>query len=149
MNDRFKFRVWHKDLKVIFYNVQDLYDPSSTDPESKLHADCFGHLLNREKLILMQSTCLKDKNDKLIYEGDIIINRRSPNSLASEYKWIVEFGEHETSSDYYASRAYGFYAKQIGFDDEASLVQIYDEIEILGNIYQNPELLEVSTKEQK
>ena len=140
MTDRFKFRVWRPNCILLCTN----FGPRM------YHFDLLNEALPLSKEdVLMQCTGLKDKNDKLIYEGDIIINIRSPNSLGSEYKWIVEFGEHETSSDYYASRAYGFYAKQIGFDDEASLVQIYDEIEILGNIYQNPELLEVSTKEQK
>lgn len=143
MNDRFKFRVWLGDemATVLGWSV----DGNGTRLEVYREQSC-DHLddiyLHKCKSPLMQCTGLKDCEGKLIYEGDIIINRRSPNSLASEYKWIVEFGEHATSSDYYASRAYGFYARQIGFDDEASLVQIYDEIEIIGNIFKDAHLLE-------
>jgi len=80
--------------------------------------------------VLMQYTGLKDKNGKEIYEGDIIkcfdgINRH------------VVYGEFSSDSGYYSH--IGFYLA------EAEEMYIANENAfIIGNIYENPELLELN-----
>ena len=67
---------------------------------------------------LMQYTGLKDKNGKEIYEGDIVSNNLKEQGIV---KW-----------------------KGIGFDwgdDFSKGKGDTDEIEVIGNIYENPELL--------
>lgn len=83
---------------------------------------------------LMQYTGLKDKNDKEIYEGDILKGTTKGNSeevLAITYvKW--DRGQFdlftEMTSDSWEDALYNY-------------MQFFD-VEVIGNIYENPELLE-------
>lgn len=85
----------------------------------------------------VQYTGLKDKNGKEIYEGDICYPVRNTEP------YVVAFGTHETcEGDYYSSTAHGFYLKAVypePYIAERSL-PYYSGIEIIGNIYENPEL---------
>lgn len=75
---------------------------------------------------VMQYTGLKDKNGKEIYEGDILLNLGA-----------VEFGDYFVFSGEYGDRnEYHFGWHTIG----GPLVDT-NELEVIGNIYENPELL--------
>lgn len=75
--------------------------------------------------IPMQYTGIKDKNGKEIYEGDVLTNGDS------YIKYVVEFIDS------------GFKARQTGNQSSIGLMYHQDFLEIIGNIYENPELLEV------
>ena len=78
-------------------------------------------LFQNDEFELLQYTELKDKNGNEIYEGDIVAGfDYYGEPLTWEVAW--EWFDSET----------GF---NIGQDDDA-------EAEIIGNIYENPELLE-------
>ncbi|OTO71297.1 MULTISPECIES: YopX family protein [unclassified Enterococcus] len=82
--------------------------------------------------VLMQSTGLKDKNGVEIFEGDVV--------LENGMQRTVSFGEQEYEEDF------GNLAYYVGFNvytkwGYSSIDPV--EYEILGNIYENPELLEV------
>lgn len=76
----------------------------------------------------MRFTGLQDKNKKDIYEGDIV--RRG--SIRKEVKWVI------------CQNQCGFnVGKGAGYLNPKTDTQI----EIIGNIYENPELLISTTKE--
>ena len=85
---------------------------------------CFTEILAFDDIELMQSTGLKDKNGVEIFEGDIV--------LADGVKKIVTFGEQEHEEDFDDLIYY------IGFNVYTKPA----EYEVIGNIYENPELLE-------
>ena len=75
------------------------------------------------RLIYLQYTGLKDKNGNPIYEGDIISMHNK------QYNVVVEF------TDY----GYQGLHKQSGYYE--GLTTFIEDHEIIGNIYENPELL--------
>ncbi|MGX5858981.1 YopX family protein [Streptococcus sanguinis] len=91
----------------------------------------FQRLANEVEL--MQSTGLKDKNGKEIFEGDII-------KVTNENSWLeVVSYEKEKSM---------FVIKEINRNFKVPSSPLYDlfnttifESEIVGNIYENPELI--------
>ncbi|MFA7658791.1 MAG: YopX family protein [Candidatus Gastranaerophilaceae bacterium] len=134
MEDRFKFRFWDTRDKV----MRDL----------TCH---FSHKLDdyAEENRLMQCTGLKDKNGTLIYEGDIV---RYKNDIEQTYEVIycdmcVGFelychNKYWTEGDCYNSNGEYVDFGCMNCENCDSLKRKdYTDIEIIGNIYQTPELL--------
>ena len=84
-----------------------------------------------------QYTGLTDKNAKKIFEGDIV-RTLAPCSIDKYIKGVVVFGEYSTS---YQSSNVGYYVNWSLNKNLAIYCKIND-IEIIGNIHDNPELLE-------
>ena len=83
---------------------------------------------DEEEPILMQFTGLKDKNGKEIYEGDIVKNK----SELYKVKFACgAFGVINIENDMDASP----------FCSGGKWEKWLKEIEVIGNIYENPELL--------
>lgn len=88
-----------------------------------------------KEYVLMQSTGLKDKNGKEIFEGDIITNGQNVMCMKRHNTlgfYVEEKGEVEFIAD-----------SAVLEDFEEDAKEIADRLEIIGNIYENPELLEV------
>lgn len=132
MNKQIKFRAWdNKSQQMLFQNQQ-----YGLEPQYKIQDDCwtrFWEALYRcqEQFILMQFTGLLDKNGKEIYEGDIVLLNHWKSSDLFNYKlpFIVEYYEGEIN---FKQKEYNNF--------KGSLVGKID-IKIIGNIYENPELL--------
>ena len=147
-NSRFKFRSWNTLVKKFTY-----FD----NPEFQIGTDEFDNglifpLSENSKLYmgkyseLQQCTGLKDKNGKLIYEGDILELYVSSKKL---YRYEVKY---EIGSFMLVSQDEIFDFPNVWNDNVYPLSQLYyeyqneenyiDECEIIGNIYENLELLE-------
>lgn len=78
----------------------------------------------RTDLEVMQFTGLLDKNGKELYEGDIV-------------KCIITSGNRKEPENYIINVEY----EDGAFVARYYLGQIHKEIEIIGNIYENPDLI--------
>ena len=120
-----KFRAWHKEKKIMgeVLGIDILHKEIFFSNED---VDCYEHV-DFKNIELMQYTELKDKNNKEIYEGDIVKLRA--NHGIGVVKYYDEWG--------------AFIVEYIKPRPLAVLGMNYykEDIEILGNIYENPELL--------
>ena len=126
-----KFRAWDDELKEMVLE-SELDDCESLLNCGELVIGRFDTNEDWYELIRLQFTGLKDKSGKEVYEGDIInCPRRIINKLA-----IVEFDNIKKAFTFRElhNKEYTRYFQEF--------VE-YNEIEIIGNIYENPELLEV------
>ena len=128
MNRELKFRSWDYARKKMSYNpiVSDGTDGGATS--SVYLNDAI--LCNEEEL--MQYTGLKDKNGKEIYEGDIVkcLLATEPEDKGfvckfKDYRWKFNNVSYP-DDDFYGTVNY-FY--------------IQSNCEVIGNIFENPELL--------
>ncbi len=121
-----KFRAWDK-LNNEMYVVEQIKF-NHGEFESIGYGITF--LRGADKVILMQSTGLKDKNGQEIFEGDIL-DYRGRKALV---RW------HGS----YASFIYRFVDELQNRNTEwKPLYLAYMKCEIIGNVYENPDLLEV------
>ena len=85
-----------------------------------------------------QYTGVKDKNGKRVYEGDIVVAHITQNALThtEKYKGIYEVKYHDKHCYFYLAKR----KNNILFD--GNWRYFLSEIEVIGNIHDNPELLE-------
>ena len=129
-----KFRAWYKEgnrmiLPKYLHSI-DLLKEQVTE-RTKCKYTFSLHSIPFDKVELMQSTGLKDKNGKEIFEGDVVRQvRTQPTKENETITGVVTMLEGAWSI----------------VNDNKQLASVLwsetAENEIIGNIYENPELLE-------
>lgn len=124
-----KFRVWDKNnKKMLNWKELDLNKERGEDEITIFEpTGQFAHPIFFYDS--MQSTGLKDKNGTEIYEGDIIQHSEKPNPFFSYPFEVIKGRTGEWRLDNFRCGTVLAFSNQ-------------DELEVIGNIYENPELLE-------
>lgn len=137
MNREIKFRAWlqgkHDSINFDFDGFMD-YDVTIQNGQWCSVESGWDIQGQYKSIPLMQFTGLKDKNGKEIYEGDVVCI----TSIDGKFKIIFD--------EWYAA----FYAVNMGYSDKNknpqkcfNLMRSNEYFEVIGNIYDNPELLGV------
>ena len=140
-----KFRAWEPLNKEMHYLDFALYDYKDGDCRfvlpSKRQGLRYYTIMNLEAVEVMQFTGLLDKNGKEIFEGDII---KVTGEFAIDDSGIIKWSQQEDDYTYHC----GFmvdWQEEVKRRSHLSFWANHREIEIIGNIYENPELLEEAT----
>ena len=128
-----KFRAWYvlaeemiNEILIISFVRKEIigkFSDGSTSVPLK-----FEDERNGEDVILMQSTGMVDRNGNIIFEGDIVKTAKDVYSEPTYYEVVRHRGG-----------AYRLESKQHGCE----LWLRHTDCEIVGNVYENRELLEV------
>lgn len=123
-----KFRAWEKTSELMVYDVQNV---SRKRIIGESACESFQEVIDSWEYETMQYTGLKDKNETEIYEGDIVEYLDGEFSFIAEVSWSdwIWYLEGITPKESFM------------FDDVADNETA--DVEIIGNIYENPELLEI------
>ena len=119
MSREIKFRAWDKHHNSMEY-INDLY----WFEENGIHD------FNDDNYVFMQNTGLKDKNGKEIYDSDIVkVTWGSGKIVCYEVKYCESLGYH--------------YLRDTKNKEDDDIICIYDysQMDVIGNVFDNPELL--------
>ncbi|MDU6797134.1 MAG: YopX family protein [Streptococcus agalactiae] len=119
-----RFRAWLKKEQKMDNEIDHI---SWLEDELYCIGDGITYMVSAEDLVLMQSTGLKDKNGKEIFEGDIVKMSKDVYSEPTYYEVVRHRGG-----------AYRLESKKHGCE----LWLRHADCEVVGNVYENPELLE-------
>ena len=124
-----KFRAWQKTWEEMCKVKRLRFDDEGNVTKALVYGKTSGMNSSIDEIVLMQSTGLHDKNDKEIFEGDIVqffdslytvfynISEGSYQLEPHDERWVVDYMSNFSSEETF---------------------------EIIGNIYENSELLEVT-----
>jgi len=118
VEDRFRFRAWDKNNEFMLDQVQI--------------GNYKFKYFSRKHLVFMQCVGLRDKNGKLIYEGDIL--GRSPELSTTSFIAVVSHSRHGFGATSLPGSHH--YIMSNRWDDDDCRYRV-----VLGNIYENQELL--------
>ncbi|MEC1863158.1 YopX family protein [Bacillus licheniformis] len=143
-----KFRAWDENSQEMIYEIGITPEgiPYSI-PDNAEASDQFNYYPSCHK---MQYTGLKDNTDREIYEGDIIHCVHwffDGNEIEEHFTASVGFRDgsftlENINSRYYSDYTFEENGKGICWIGDINYCE--EDYEIIGNIYQNPELLEAA-----
>ena len=125
-----KFRAWDKDKKQMIYKFNMTSDGQPYTWDKATIGD--GIVIDEPAPLnveLMQYTGLRDKNGREVYEGDIV---RFKDWWDEEMVGEVRYSEKDMAFTIVNDFWDGF------------PIMYADDLEVIGNIYKNPELLEAA-----
>lgn len=121
-----KFRAWDKRFSEF---VEDFFVSEDGKIYKKSTDTGYGIAISREtsdKVILMQSTAMVDRDGRIIFEGDIVKMAKDVYSEPTYYEVVRHYGG-----------AYRLESKQHGCE----LWLRHTDCEVVGNVYENQEYL--------
>lgn len=133
-----KFRYWDEDLEKMFYVGRGGLGSLCWDLDS-CGVDTYN---SDESIISMQYVGLKDKNGKDIYEGDIISFWNGTLQECADGDIVIKDKKYKRHPNILRKIVYR--APSFCVDGGNPLGSAYlsqGDIEVVGNIYENPELL--------
>ena len=136
MQNRFRFKVYYKPHNKV-YNVICL----NCERQKEIIIEYNGStaLVEWENCIILQSTGLRDRDGKLIYEDDII--EFTDNVTINGSKTHVAKVEHNKEFN-----AYMYHAECMGWYTINPSQNKRFKVKAIGNVYANPELLGVENE---
>lgn len=144
MNREIKFRL-RQDNRITgyekWYYGEKITDDKTTSAKAQWLYSLEGTYWNPKQIVHNKKDRyigLKDKNEVEIYEGDIV-EHKNPTKFG-----LVMFGDYHNSLGNY----YGWYIQRIlkiGIPKKES-IKDFIVYSVIGNIYENPELLTPPTK---
>ena len=130
MDREIKYRIWRKDLKR-YLDFTELYRLKINPLFSLVYSANTGIGADICPQVFQQFTGLSDKNGKEIFEGDIIQQLEFEDwgdDQGTITRHVIQWRQFE----YYGHYECGWYA---------GYCKIYKECEVVGNIFENPELI--------
>ena len=121
-NQEIKFRCWDEIKKQMYYHNHLILEWSESHIVVNKKQRQSYDIYKVENPILMQFTGLKDKNGKPIFESDIIQGDEKQSNIVF---WFAEKG------------MWALDQKDVPYD---SLAEFNEEMEVIGNIYENGDL---------
>lgn len=118
-----KFRIWLPDVQKMLRVKALVYE------EEKTRCVCgyaYDFYLEDENAIIMQATGLHDKNGQEVFEGDILGPKDGLLNGVVEYREDLEMWTNSL----------------ISYNNFERLCNVASSREIIGNVYQNPDILE-------
>lgn len=119
-----EFRAWTEEGKAMYYDAYPFKDDTLLLSYDEIAFD----EVPASDFILMQSTGLKDKNGKEIYEGDIV-----RFSLTDGFNYVA-------NEDGVVTYKLGAFYVVNGLTEYLIGDINTNKVEVIGNIYENPEL---------
>lgn len=128
----YKFRAWNKNSKKMYKIGQITLEKGIWNYEPDNREYIGMSIPYQPSFILMQYTGIKDKNGKEIYEGDIVKFRFKEDR--EEFPDLIGYIEYQSTF-----AAFRIMSNQGSFKIDITEIKF---IEKIGNIYDNPKLLE-------
>ena len=125
-----KFRAWHKTWEEMGRITFIRYKKSGEIAHLSFRGNTYSGLVKLDEIELMQSTDMVDRNGKIIFGGNIVKMSKDVYSEPTYYEVVRHYGG-----------AYRLESKQHGCE----LWLRHTDCEIVGNVYENRELLEELT----
>ena len=141
---KIKLRAWDEESQKIYYVVtldtESVYGKCEVPILRVITGKMLDEYQPEYKTVydytLMQYTGLKDKNGVEIYEGDIVENTTQTVYLGDKYEvvWNKNYAGYQLMSN--------------GFTSNIPLIQNFMSYKVIGNIFENPELIQQQDQEE-